>query len=889
VTSRPDVEPPRLAERVVRLAIRDARWREITLGDLGEEFGAVLAARGPGRARRWYWRQAVGLSQEAVSDAILSVVRVSGGRPMRTFIREVRLATRSMYRQPLVASLVLATLALGLGANAATFGMIDHLLLKPFTIANVDRMVVISENSTSDPFARSSVAPGNFEELRKDTSVLARWAAFDGWTVNMSGGDQPEAVQGDLVTADFFAMVGTTPALGRLIGDADMGPGRARQVVIGDGLWQRRFGADPGIVGRTIQLDGDPYTVVGVAAKNFSFPEGAEIWAPLAFTPELAADHAQHYLTVIGDLRPGATLEETQAGLALAYERIRQRYPDGNRDRALVVRTFVRGMVDEGMPQILVLWQAAAALVLLIACANIANLLLARGAERRREIAVRLAVGASRGQIVRQLLIESLVLATVSVPLALGVAVAIFRAVEWAMPAELLKYIPGFTEMGIDARVVAFTLAVSFGTAILFGLLPALQASRPGLVSALKDGGRSVSVGAGRSRLRKMLVVAQVAVALPLLVSAGLSAIGSHRFANGPQGYTPEGTLRIRTILPEKTYPDAAARGRFAARLLEEARTVPGVAQAATTTVAPSSSWNKQREVVIDGVPSDPNKPQIVNFRAVSPGYLATMEIPILRGREFDATDNRADGARVALVSEAFARKYWPDQVALGRRLKVGRDSTEWITVVGVTGDTIDDWFISRRAPTIYRPVAQSPSASVILVARTDGNPESLADGLRQALARVDPDQPAVDVTTGPAALRQRTTGLRFIAGLMAGFGVLALVLAAFGIYGVMAHYVAQRRHEIGVRMALGASRRDVLRLTLGQGLRLAAVGIALGLAFGLGLARLMESALFGIVSAEPSLFVAITAALAGVALGASLLPARHATRVDPMVAMREN
>jgi predicted permease len=578
--------------------------------------------------------------------------------------------------------------------------------------------------------------------------------------------------------------------------------------------------------------------------------------------------------------------EAAAAEIDARFQTLKTAHPDAYRDRRLVVRSFTDGMIDVGLPQVLVLWQAAAVLVLLIGCTNIANLLLARGAARQRELAVRLAIGAGRWRVVRQLLAESVVLALIALPAALAVAALVFRLVKAAMPAMLVRFVPGWDRMAVDAGLAGWAVAAALATAVIFSLLPALQSSRPNLSGTLRDGGRGATSVAIRGRLRRGLVVAEIALALPLLIASGLAAVGAQRFASGPQGYEPLGVLRARTILPDATHPTPEARLQFTERLIEAARQIPGVELAATASGLPTVPSNSQRRLTIDGKPTDPANPININYRAISPDYLATLRIPVMQGRAFTAADR--EGAQpVAIVSAAAAQRFWPDESPIGRRLRLGGDDRPWLTVVGVAGDTIHDWFSSRREPTAYVPVAQAPASSINLILRTSVPPETVADATRRAFASVDPAQPAFEVMTMPEALRVRTTGLRFISALMAAFGLLALVLATVGIYSVMAFYVAQRRHEMGVRMALGASAHDIVRLTVGQGARMAALGIVIGLGFGVALARVMENLLFGVVALEPWLFATVALTLAAAAVAASLLPARHATSVDPASALR--
>jgi putative ABC transport system permease protein len=885
--------PPRLAEWLARAAAPDSHWRDVVAGDLFEEFQAMAAARGPAAARRWYWRETAALvgdrarrGLQRTGSAIRRAVQPPGDHMLTSVLQDARLALRGLFHQPLAGVVVIVTLALGLGANIATYGMIDALILRPFTIADVDRLIMISENSADDPYPRETIAPAHTLAYAQPARTLEGAASYEWWDVNLSGGSEPERVQGFRVSGGFFSLLRVAPARGRTIGPTDQVFGAHRQVVISDGLWTRRFGSRPDIVGARIRLDGEPFEVVGVAPRGFNFPDGAEIWSPLAYSPESATDRSTRTLTTFARLAPEASFEAAVAELDARYSSLQAEAPDATRGRRLVVRTFTAGMIDIGLPQILGLWQAAALLVLLIGCTNIANLLLARGAARQRELAVRLAIGAGRGRIVRQLLIEGVVLALAATPAALAVAALVFRLLHQAMPPILVRFLPGWDQMQLSAGLTTYAIGAALVTAVVFGLVPAMQASRPNVTGALRDGGRSVTGTASRSRLRRGLVVAEIALALPLLVASGLSAVGAQRFASGPQGYEPAGVLRMRSILPESSYATPESQLAFAERLVEAARVMPGVTAAATTSVLPAGGNNSRRRLTIDGRAPDPDNTVFIDYRAVSPDFLSTLRIPVLQGRGLTGAD-REKSEPVVVISQSAARRFWPDDSPLGRRIRLGDDDRPWLTVVGVAGDAIHDWFSARLEITAYVPVAQAPSTMVNLVLRTNGDPDALADPARRALAGIDPDQPAFDVMTMAEALRIRTTGLRFIGGLMAAFGVLALVLATVGIYSVMAFFVAQRRQEMGIRMALGATSHDILRLTLGHGARLAGVGIVIGLGLGVALARAMESALFGVVALEPWLFAAIALTLAAAALAASLLPARHATSVDPAIALR--
>ena len=806
---------------------------------------------------------------------------------MRSMLLEVRPAFRALLRRPLTAGIIIATLALGLGTNAAVFGMADSLLLNPFPFEHVDELVMFSENAPEDPFPLQTVAPANYLEWRELATSFDGMASFFFRDFNLAGSELPDRVSGTVVSADFFSILRVTPAMGRFVRAEDEQFGNHFQVVLSDGIWKRLFGADPNVVGRVVRLDGQPYTVVGVAPSEFVFPMGSDLWMPLAFDEDAVVDRVNHYLTTFAPLKPDVPFEVAAAEMGTLYESQRTEHEGDGLDRRMVVRRFGDGMVDVGLVPIMGLWQAAAFLILLIACANVANLLLARGAARQRELSIRLAIGASRWRLVRQLLMESVMLAVAATPVALLVAAVTLGGLRSAMPGELTRYVPGWEEMGVDLRLALVTLAAAGLTAMIFGLLPALQASRQAPAETLKEGGRSLGAGHSRSRLRRGLVVAEIALALPLLVATGMSAIGAQRFGSGPQGYEPDGLLQLRLQLPTSDYPDAASRRLFSERILAAATTITGVDEAATTSVLPSGSSNTRRNLEVEGQPLDPGTaPPLVNTRSVSPGYLELLRVPVLEGRSIETRDR--EGAQpVAVVSRSLAQRHWPDESAIGQRIRLGTTPTEWITVVGVVGDTIDDWFISRNVPTVYAPVDQFPTTLVNLALRTDGDPAALAVGARQAVASVDATLAPFDVGTLWEAIRLRTTGLRLVGTIMGAFGGIALVLATLGIYGVMSFFVAQRRHEIGIRMALGASARDVLVRTASRGGRMAVLGIVIGLGLGVLLARLMESALFGTVAIEPWLFAVIAGLLALVAMVASIIPARQAARVDPVVALR--
>ena len=801
---------------------------------------------------------------------------------MGAFVRDVRQAWRSLVRRPLLTTTVAATLSLGLGANAAIFNLIDRLVLRPYPLADPDRTVLLAETGPRLEYRRESVSPANFLDWRRSTDTLTHLSAFQWWDANLAERGNPERLPGFQVSWEFFDALGVRPALGRGFVRDDETFGRHHVVVLSDALWKRRFGGDPSVIGRSIIIDGEPTEIIGVAPPRFGFPDGSEIWAPIAFDPKQPPSRTGRYLTVIGRLQPGKTVEDAQAQMSILAVNLACQFPDANRDHGVRVYTLTQGMLDEGTGPLLSLWQASALVVLLIACANIANLMLSRAVERRRETAVRLAVGASRGRIVRELLTESAVLALIAVPPALVFAWVSLRVMRNSMPARILRFVPGFESLGPDLRLLAFTIGLALLTACIFGVLPALQAAHGTVSEALKEGGRTAT---GRQMLRRAIVVAEMSIALPLLVAAGLGVEGTNRFLNGPQGYDPDGALSMKLVLPERTYKDDVARRRFVERALDALTSLPGVERAAVVNCLPASGSNSSRAIEIDGhPPADPRNLPRVDYRAATPDYFAVMRIPIRRGRAFTAGD-RESTAPVAIVSDSMARKYWPGEDPLGRRVRIGNGA--WITVVGISGDVIQDWFNRRNVPTLYRPFAQAPTDYFGIAVRTAGDPAAAADSVRHALLRVDPTQPVFELMTMRVQLHERTIGLQYLAAIMTVFAGLALILAAVGLYAVMAYMVTQRTHEIGIRMALGAAPRDVVHLTVGQAARLTGAGAVIGVGLSLALARLMEAAMLGIASDEQRVTGVFVIVLVASALLAGYLPARSAAAIDPLVALR--
>jgi putative ABC transport system permease protein len=890
----PGVVPPRFAERLLTAVLGSNDWAQSIVGDLHEEY-VSRAGSARLRAAAWYSAVVAGL----IARSIVSRARTARTPPrasaplppgdslMRTLGLETRYAWRSIVKRPLLAATVVITLALGLGANAAVFSMIDALVLRPYTMPDVDRMTLVSYARPGDFDRRESVSPGDYLDMKRQATVFERLAIFEFWTANLVGTDEPENVLGFKVTSDFFGALGVEPIIGRSFHPDEETPGRDLRVILGDGLWQRRFGGDRGIVGKTIEIDGQQREVIGIMPPGFDFPMGAQLWAPNAFSPETAANRRSTYLTVLGRLAPGKSLADAAVEMNVIGARLTAEHPDTNRGRVARVYTLGQGMGDEGVGPILALWQASAVFVLLIACANVASLLLARGVERQREMAVRFAMGAGRIRVVRELLIGSGLLAVAAIPGALAVAWVSLKLIADSMPPTIARFVAGWNQMDVDYRVIGFTAALAMLTSIIFGVVPALQASRPRVAETLKDGGRGTTAGGAKLRLRRGLVIAEIALALPLLVAAGLSVITVQRFLNGPQGFNPDGALTMRLQLPQAKYEAATARAQFVTRAVEELRAMPGVQAAAASNIIPAITSNHTRSYEVDGdlIPNPLDRPE-ADYRTITDEFFVALGIPLLGGRAFTSAD-RVDTQPVAIVSESFARRHWPKADPIGKRLRFS-DRDPWVTVVGVSGDVIHNWFGRRNYPTVHVPYSQNPTRSLAMIVRTTGDPDGLAAGARAAIRAVDPSQPAYEVHSMRRSLRERTVGLQFVGGVMFVFGGLALVLAVIGTYGVMAYMVTTRRHEIGVRMALGATRSDVLRLTVRHTASLTAIGVALGTALAILLSRLMEAALFGLTATSAPLVAGLAAVLAISALAAGYFPARRAAGLDPSIALRD-
>jgi len=809
-------------------------------------------------------------------------------RSLETLFQDLRYGARMLLKNPGFTLIAVITLALGIGANTAIFSVTSAILLRPFDFHDLDRLVWVYETAPQQGNFLSGMSPADFADLRRQQKVFAGLAAFRLSNSNLTGGGEPERVRNSEVTAEFFRLLGFEATLGRAFLPEEEQAGRGQVAVLGYGLWQRRFGADPKIVGATISLDEKAYTVIGVMPEKFDFPKPGELWTPLALSNEAWNERREQSLQVVARLKPGVELGQVNAEVETLAARLAEQYPQTNAGRGATVRLLRRG--NEYSEVFLSLLMAAAGFVLLIACVNIANMQLARASSRSREMAVRTALGASRLALVRQLLTESILLSLLGGVCGLLVSFGLLDFIRGSLPLDQVQYIPGWESIRVNERVMIFTLVVSLVSSVVFGLVPALQSSNPNLNEALKEGGRSDGGGAGRQRLRKALIVAEVALALVLLVGAGLMVKGFARMTEKQQqGFDPRHALTLRATLPPSRYADGRQIAAFHRQAQERLSALPGVESATSTSFLPGRDVRNSTEFQIEGRPAPPpGQESVSSYQQVGADYFRTVRIPVINGREFSADD--VEGAPlVAVISKTLARRYFPNEDPLGRRVKVGASESvaPWYTIVGVTGDVPRLWLDREMQPMLYLPNQQLPGRDAYLVVRVSGAPMAAVQAVRAQIAALDDKLPLYEIKSHEQVIADSMAGLRLVAALMVMFGALALALAAVGIYGVMAYAVSQRTREIGVRVALGARPQDVFRLVVGQSLKLAALGLAIGLPVALALGRMMAGALFGVIALEPLTFVGFTLLLTGVAMLAGYLPARRATKVDPITALR--
>ena len=804
---------------------------------------------------------------------------------MESLLSDARYAVRNLLRRPGFTIIAVVTLALGIGANTAIFSAINALLLKPLPFPELDRVVAIWDKLPSRGVLHNETTVANYLDWQSQTQSFEQLALYRWWSANLTGIDPPERIQGFLVTANFLDTTGMKPIMGRTFLPEENHPGKDAVAVITHSLWQRRFGGDPNILNKTITINSITRTVVGVMPERFNFPKGAEVYAPLPMTPELMKSRGNHSYYVLGRLKPGFSIVTAQAELDNVTARLEQQFPETNTGWGATIFPIVADTVRT-YDTALWIMMGAVGFVLLIACANVANLMLARASGRQKEIALRTALGASRWRIVRQLLTESLIVALIGGVVGVLIGFWGIDALRAANPGEASRFAPGWYNLGINTSVLLFTLGLSLLSGIVFGLAPALQASKTNLNDSLKDGSRQTT--GSSHRLRSSLVVFEVALSLVLLVGAGLLTRSFLSLLKTNPGFNPDHVLTMNLVLPGAKYKDGPARAAFYNDLVQRVKTQPGVESAAVVNYLPLGGANSSDAYLVEGEPEPgPGDENDGRYRVATPDYFGTMGISIVRGRGFTDQD-KAGALPVVMVNEAFVRKHWPGADPIGKRIRFygPLERAPWMQVIGVVADVKHELNLPVT-PEYYLPHAQDSWNAMVLVARTSVDPGSLAGALRQQVWAIDKDQPVFDVKTMEEVRSTSVAVYSFSSVTLGIFAFVALLLASIGIYGVMAFAVTQRTQEIGIRIALGARSADVLKLVVKHGMKLALLGMVIGLAGSWAITRFIEKLLFGVQATDLLTFSVVSVCLLVAAFVACYLPARRATKVDPLVALR--
>ena len=870
----------------IRHFLRNLSQKKAVDRDLSDEVGSyveLLTQKNRSRGMNEEEARRAALLQSGGVEQLKEQVRNErAGFSLDTLFQDIRYGLRSLRKKPGFTLTAVVALGLGIGANTAIFSVINAVLLRSLDYPNPDRIVMLWEKNAARNSLRNFVSPANFQNWQKQSTSFEQIAAAWDSRATISGeGAEPEDVQAQRVTWTFFPALGVQPLIGRGFAADEDRPGGDLVIVLSHQLWRSRFGGNPAIVGQQATVSGRLYTVIGVMPAGFHFLNAeVQAWLPLAIDPVIDYRKSGRFLRTFGRLKSGVTIQQAQAEMSGIAGQLAQEFPEYNRGWDVNVLPIHEQVVGDIRPVLLVL-VAAVAFVLLIACANVANLLLARAAARHKELALRAALGASRFRLVRQMLTESVLLSLI------GGVFGVFLA-YWGVRIVVAfgpNNIPRLREVGIDPRVLAFTFGVSIITGILFGLLPALQASRPGLNDALKEGARG-STGRRARVFRNVFVVAEVSLALVLLIGASLMMRSFFHLHQVKPGFISENVLTMRVQLPMAKYPEAPQRANFFKEARDRIATLPGVQSVGAINFLPLNGPASNTIFNIDGRPELPNEQAPgTEVRVVTPNYFNAMGIPLIRGRAFDERDD-AD-SRVLVINDTLARRFFPNEDPIGKRLTISWNPKVSDEIIGVVGDIRESALEAEAHAAIYWPHPREAYQFMNLIVRTAGDPRQIASAAQKEIRAIDPDQPVADVWTMSEVVSRSMARPRFNTLLLATFAGIALILASVGIYGVMNYSATQRTQEIGIRMALGAKPFDILRLVVGHGMKLTGAGVLLGVIASLALTRVMSNLLFGITATDLSTFFGVSAALTLVALVANYIPARRATRVNPVVALR--
>lgn len=802
---------------------------------------------------------------------------------MNNLLRDLQLALRLIRKSPGTTAVIVLALALGIGVNASCFITVNALVLHPLPFPQIGRVMTVWETIPKLGHDREGVAAANFLDWHKQSRSFESLAAYQPWDANLIGIGDPERVQSCLVSPDYFHVLGRTPLLGRTFRADEAEPGGDSSIVVSYGFWQRNLASARDVLGRKISLNGKAYAIAGVMPSDFSFPLGTDVWAPLALTPSQKDDRSTHNLAVVGRLNPGVPVAQARAELDALSRRLQEQHPGTNQGRAALI-TPILELINNVTDRFTLMLLATAGFVLLLACANVANLQLARIIGRQKEMAVRTALGARRWQIVAQLAAENVIISLAGGALGLLLAAWNLSYMDTAIPAQVHKWVAGIDAMRIDTPVVLFTLAASVLAGLLCALPAVLHVARRRSVfdvnDALKENSRGSSAGPRRNRMRNVLATGEVVLALVLLVGAGLMVRTFQRLLTVNCGYNPNNLLTLQIALPETKYTTGVQVTEFYDSLLRNLRTSPNVKSAGA-----ASSTGSADAVYIQGRPEPQAGEPRPTVRSVTGRYFAALALPIVEGRAIAEQDGE-DAPPTVVLSETVARYYWPAGHAIGQHIRLRKSAARWMTVVGICGD-VKHWFSGQPEPAAYVPFSQAPGPAAEVLVRSAGDPEQVVPAVRAAVRAVDSSQPIFDVKSMQQLISEETSGVRASAVSMTSYAVIALLLAVTGIYAVISYSVAQRTHEIGVRMALGAAGMDIARMTLRQGIRIAAVGLAIGAPVAFTLVRVMSSLLYDVVVIEPLPFAGLTAILALSAVLASYIPARRAASIDPLTALR--